>query len=94
MLLLQSLCKYFELLCIVAYFRSGGTSSFFIYDIYIYIYIGLRSLFLMYMHDMLVKGSGISRKGGRMFEGRDSGDDDLMRDGQISEERETERGIG
>lgn len=48
----------------------------------------------MYVHDMLVKGSGISRKRGRMFEGRDSGDDDLMRDGPISEERETERGIG
>lgn len=33
---------------------------------------------------VLVKDTGISREGGRMFEGRDSGDDDLMRDGQIS----------
>lgn len=33
---------------------------------------------------VLVKGTGISREGGMMFEGRNSRDDDLMRDGQIS----------
>lgn len=50
-------------------------------------------LFMMCVH-VLVKDTGISRKGGRMFEGRDSGEDDLMRDGQISGQKETERGIG
>lgn len=48
---------------------------------------------MMCVH-VLVKDTGISRKGGRMFEGRDSGDDDLMRDGQINGRKETERGIG
>lgn len=54
---------------------------------------------------VLVKDSGISREGGRaggmMFEGRDSKDDDLMRDGQISgqidgdrdRERDRQRGL-
>lgn len=46
---------------------------------------------------MLVKDTSIGREGGMMFEVRNSRDDDLMRDGQISGQidgNRSERRIG